>query len=79
MDYKKWILFCIGVLSCLYGLITLQILIPVVCISCIVVGLFLWETVIPALSGFLHNVQRIADSLEEIKSHAKSDTGCRRP
>lgn len=80
MDYKKWLLFCIGVLSCLYGLITMQILIPVVCIICIGAWVFIVETVIPALVRFLNNIQRIADNLEEIKIQLKSDTsGIRRP
>ncbi|MDD1690697.1 MAG: hypothetical protein LUQ66_08560 [Methanoregula sp.] len=74
MDKIKWIFFCIGFLICLYGLITMQILMTVICIVVLVVWLCIIEKVIPALVVFLNNIQRIADNLEEIKIQLKPGT-----
>jgi hypothetical protein len=68
METRKWIFLCIGFLVCLYGLITMQILMTCFFIIVMVLLLYSMETVIPAIRVFLHNVQRIADNLEEIKA-----------
>lgn len=74
MDKIKWIFFCIGFLICLYGLITMQILMTVICIVVLIAWLYIIEKVIPVLVVFLNNIQRIADNLEEIKIQLTSDT-----
>jgi len=77
MDCKKWIFFCTGLLIILYGMITMQILSAFICIVILIALWYGIEKVIPALGMFLHNIQRIADNLEEIKTQLKSDTaGC---
>lgn len=74
MDCKKWVFFCIGLLICLYGLITMQILMTVICIVVLLTWWYIIEKGIPALVTFLNNIQRIADNLDEIKTQLKSDT-----
>ena len=74
MDCKNWVFFCIGLLICLYGLITMQILMTVICIVVLLTWWYIIEKGIPALVAFLNNIQRIADNLEEIKTQLKSDT-----
>ena len=71
---KKWVFFCIGLLICLYGLITMQILMTVICIVVLLTWWYIIEKGIPALVTFLNNIQRIADNLDEIKTQLKSDT-----
>lgn len=63
---------CIGFLICLYGLITMQILMTVSYLIVMVLLLYIIENVIPAIRVFLHNIQRIADNLEEIKARVTS-------
>jgi hypothetical protein len=74
MDKIKWIFFCIGALIFLYGLITMQTLMTVICIVVLIAWLYIIKKVIPALVVFLNNIQRIADNLEEIKNQVKFGT-----
>jgi hypothetical protein len=74
MEFKPLFIVLLGLLISLYSVLTMQFFAMIVILATIAILLYIMETIIPALAGFLNNIQRIADNLEAIRHQSGSDT-----